>query len=59
MVDHDIQKSQQLLKRLKEDMSFLSSLMAQAMIVSSNLNSTWSSIEKIHKQNTEIKKISG
>lgn len=56
MADLDIQKSQQLLKRLDEEMIFLSSLMAQAMIISSSLNSTWSAIEKIHKQNTEIKK---
>ena len=49
MVDRDIQKSQQLLKRLEEEMSFLSSLMSQATLVASNLKGTWSAIDQIHK----------
>lgn len=44
MADHDIQKSQQLLKRLEEEMIFLSSLMSQAQIVASNLKGTWTAI---------------
>lgn len=44
MADHDIQKSKHLLKRLKEEMSFLSSLMSQADVVSSNLQGTWTAI---------------
>lgn len=44
MADHDIQKSKHLLKRLKEEMSFLSNLMAQADIVSSNLQGTWTAV---------------
>ncbi len=56
MADHDIQKSKHLLKRLDEEMIFLSSLMAQVsslssqvLIVSSNIKGTWSSIAEIHK----------
>ncbi len=49
MADHDIQKSKQLLKRLEEEMSFLSSLMSQATIVSSNLKGTWTAIYQVHK----------
>ena len=44
MADHDIQKSQHLLKRLKEEMSFLSSLMAQANITASNLEGAWTAV---------------
>lgn len=58
MADHDIQNSQHLLKRLKEEMEFLDSLMAetqahsskmnhltsQVRFVASNLHKTWSSI---------------
>ena len=44
MADYDIQKSQQLLKRLEEEMIFLSSLMSQAQIVASNLKGTWTAI---------------
>ena len=44
MANHDIQKSQHLLKRLKEEMSFLSSLMSQAHIAASNLEGTWTAI---------------
>ena len=44
MADYDIQKSQHLLKRLKEEMSFLSSLMSQAHIAASNLESTWTAV---------------
>lgn len=49
MADHDIQKSQQLLKRLEEEMNFLSSLMSQAQIVVSNLKGTWIAIDQTHK----------
>ena len=49
MADHDIQKSQYLLKRLNEEIIFLSSLMAQAQIVSSNLQGTWIAIDQTHK----------
>jgi hypothetical protein len=56
MADHDIQKSRHLLKRLEEEMIFLSDLMsqvnglsAQVVFVSSSLKETWTSIEKIHK----------
>jgi len=49
MADSDIQKYKNLLKRLDEEMIFLRSLMAQALVVSSNLKVTWSSIDKIHK----------
>ena len=49
MADRDIQKSQQLLKRLEEEMNFLSSLLSQANVVSSNLNGTWTAIYQVHK----------
>ena len=49
MADHDIQKSQQLLKRLEEEMIFLSSLMSQAQIIASNLKGTWTAIDQTHK----------
>jgi len=49
MANHDIQKSQQLLKRLEEEMIFLSSLMSQAQIVASNLKGTWAAIDQTHK----------
>jgi len=49
MADHDIQKSQHLLKRLNEEIIFLSSLMAQAQIVSSNLQGTWIAIDQLHR----------
>ena len=49
MANHDIQKSQHLLKRLEEEMIFLSSLMSQAQIVSSNIKGTWMAIEQTHK----------
>ena len=48
MADHDIQKSKQLLKRLEEEMIFLSSLMYQAQIVASNLKETWTAIDQIN-----------
>jgi hypothetical protein len=58
MADHDIQNSQHLLKRLKEEMEFLDRLMKdtqevsskttslthQVRFVASNLHKTWSSI---------------
>jgi hypothetical protein len=49
MANHDIQKSKQLLKRLEEEMIFLSSLMSQAQIVASNLKGTWTAIDQTHK----------
>ena len=56
MTDPDIQNSRHLLKRLDEEMIFLSGLMAQisslstqVIFVSSNLKETWTSIEKLHK----------
>jgi len=49
MADRDIQKSQQLLKRLEEEMNFLSSLLSQASVVSSNLKGTWIAIDQVHK----------
>lgn len=49
MADHDIQKSKQLLKRLEEEMIFLSSLMSQAQIVASNLKGTWTAIDQTNK----------
>ncbi len=49
MADHDIQKSQHLLKRLNEEIIFLSSLMAQAQIVSSNLQGTWIAIDQLYR----------
>jgi len=56
MADHDIQKSKNLLKRLDEEIIFLSSLMSQinalssqVIYVSSNIKGTWSAIDEIHK----------
>ncbi len=56
MADHDIQKSKNLLKRLDEEIIFLSSLMSQinalssqVLYVSSNIKGTWSAIDEIHK----------
>jgi hypothetical protein len=60
MAKHDIQKSCHLLKRLEEDMNFLSSLMSQVeslsfqvTFVSSGIKKTWSEIDRIHKAWTE------
>jgi hypothetical protein len=50
MADLDIHKSKHLLKRLEEEMLFLSSLMSQAQIVASNLKETWVAVEQAHKQ---------
>ena len=44
MTDPNIATSHHLLKRLKEEMTFLSSLMTQAKIVSSNLEGTWTAV---------------
>lgn len=44
MANHDIQKSQHLLKHLKEEMSFLSSLLSQAHTAASNLEGTWTAV---------------
>lgn len=56
MTDPDIQNSRHLLKRLDEEMIFLSDLMiqinslsSQVLYVSSNIKGTWSAIDKIHK----------
>jgi len=49
MADHDIQKSKQLLKRLEEEMIYLSSLISQAQVVASNLKGTWIAIGQTHK----------
>ena len=56
MTDPDIQNSRHLLKRLDEEMIFLSSLMtqinslsSQVLYVSSNIKGTWSAIDAIHK----------
>ena len=63
MANHDIQKSRHLLKRLEEEMSFLSTLMAQiesllsqTQFVSFAIKKTWSEIDHVHKdlkQHTE------
>lgn len=44
MANHDIQNSQHLLKRLKEEMEFLDSLMAETKIHSSKMNSLTSQV---------------
>jgi len=44
MTDPNIATSQHLLKRLKEEMSLLSSLMSQANIIASNLEGTWTAV---------------
>jgi CII-binding regulator of phage lambda lysogenization HflD len=56
MADHDIQKSRHLLKRLEEEMVFLStlvsqidSLSSQVQYVSSVIKRTWFDIAKIYK----------
>ena len=53
MADHDIQNSQHLLKRLKEEMEFLDSLMAETQTISSKTTSLTSQVrfatEKLHK----------
>ena len=65
MTDSDIQNSCHLLKRLDEEMIFLSNLMtqinslsSQVLYVSSNIKGTWSAIDEIHK-NWEKKKEEG
>jgi hypothetical protein len=45
MANHDIQNSQHLLKRLKEEMEFLDSLMAETQIHSSKMNSLTSQVQ--------------
>jgi hypothetical protein len=44
MTDYDIQNSQHLLKRLKEEMEFLDSIMAETQIHSSKMNSLTSQV---------------
>ena len=64
MTTPDIQKSQHLLKHLKDEMSFLSSLMAQlsslmrqADFVASGLQWTWKSLERAQEsEETDIEK---
>ena len=60
MANHDIQKSRHLLKRLEEEMNFLStlvsqieSLSSQVQYVSSGIKKTWFDIDKIHKNYKE------
>jgi hypothetical protein len=57
MAEHGINKSRHLLKRLEEEMVFLSSIMTQieslstqAQFVSSGIKMTWSNINKIYKE---------
>jgi intein-encoded DNA endonuclease-like protein len=49
MSDHNIATSQQLLKRLEEEINFLNSLMSQVLIVVSNLKGTWTAISNTQK----------
>ena len=56
MANHDIQKSQHLLKRLEEEMIFLSHLLSQmeslsfqVNFVSSNVKKTWHEIGQTHE----------
>lgn len=49
MTKLDIQKSQHLLKRLKEEMNFLSGLMTQAEYQASNIQKTWAMIHDTHE----------
>ena len=44
MTDSNIATSQLLLKRLKEEMRLLGSLMSQANVISSNLQVTWTAV---------------
>jgi len=44
MTDSNIATSKHLLKRLKEEMNLLRSLMSQVDIVSSNLQGTWTAV---------------
>ena len=60
MADHDIQKSRHLLKRLEEEMNFLStlvsqieSLSSQVQYASSGIKRTWFDIDQIHKNYKE------
>ena len=50
MFDFHIHKSKHLLKRLEEEMFFLSSLLSQEQIVVSNLKETWTAIDQAHKR---------
>lgn len=57
MTDLDIQKSRHLLKRLEEEMMFLSSLVSQieslssqVQFVSAGIKRTWSDIDKTYKK---------
>jgi hypothetical protein len=45
MTDPNIAISQHLLKRLKEEMHFLGSLLSQATVIASNIEGTWTSIK--------------
>jgi hypothetical protein len=49
MANHDIQNSQHLLKRLKEDMDSLNNVLSQAQIVASNLDGTWTAVHVTYK----------
>ena len=44
MADHDIQKSQELLKDLEKEMLSMTELMRQMRVISHNLDETWISL---------------
>ena len=44
MAEHDIQKSQKLLKDLEREMLFMTELMRQMRVLSHNLDQTWTSL---------------
>ncbi len=49
MADHDIQKSKQLLKRLSENIAFLTSLLDQAQFMASELKMNQVEIDNVIK----------
>lgn len=44
MANHDIQKSQKLLKDLEKEMLSMTELMRQMRVISHNLDQTWTAI---------------
>ncbi len=44
MANHDIQKSQELLKDLERDMLFMTELMRQMRVITHNIDQTWTSL---------------
>jgi hypothetical protein len=44
MANHDIQKSQKLLKDLEREMLLMTELMRQMRVISHNLDETWTSL---------------